>query len=142
MQDIQKTVGARIRELRLKHGWSQDVFADKSGLHRAHVGAIERGERNVTPHGDYTACGSGRIDSDDHGTCRTLVTRDDEALHAHTGEGEDGCCGRALRFSCSDIFAGLRRNRKTTVLNYVHTNVHMTVNHLGKNAVSLSNSPG
>jgi transcriptional regulator with XRE-family HTH domain len=24
------------------------VFADKSGLHRAHVGEIERGESNVT----------------------------------------------------------------------------------------------
>ncbi len=48
MQDIQKTVGATVRRLRLKRGWSQDVFADKSGLHRAHVGEIERGESNVT----------------------------------------------------------------------------------------------
>jgi transcriptional regulator with XRE-family HTH domain len=48
VQDIQKTVGATVRRLRLKTGWSQDVFADKSGLHRAHVGEIERGESNVT----------------------------------------------------------------------------------------------
>jgi len=48
VQDIQKTVGATVRRLRLKNGWSQDVFADKSGLHRAHVGEIERGESNVT----------------------------------------------------------------------------------------------
>jgi transcriptional regulator with XRE-family HTH domain len=41
-------VGATVRALRLKRGWSQDVFADKSGLHRAHVGEIERGESNVT----------------------------------------------------------------------------------------------
>jgi transcriptional regulator with XRE-family HTH domain len=34
--------------LRHRKGWTQDVFADRSGLHRAHVGAIERGERNVT----------------------------------------------------------------------------------------------
>ena len=27
---------------------SQDEFADKSGIHRADVGSIERGERNVT----------------------------------------------------------------------------------------------
>ena len=47
MQDIQKTIGATIRTLRIKHGWSQDLFADKSGLNRAHVGEIERGERNV-----------------------------------------------------------------------------------------------
>ena len=48
MQDIQKKVGENVRALRLKKGWSQDVFADRSGLHRAQVGAIERGERNVT----------------------------------------------------------------------------------------------
>ena len=48
MQDIQKAVGATARRLRLKKGWSQDVFADRSGLNRAHVGEIERGESNVT----------------------------------------------------------------------------------------------
>jgi len=48
MQDIQRKVGATIRRLRLKRGWSQDVFADRSGLHRAHIGEIERGESNVT----------------------------------------------------------------------------------------------
>jgi ribosome-binding protein aMBF1 (putative translation factor) len=48
VQDIQKQIGARMRALRLQKGWSQDVFADRSGLHRAHVGEIERGEQNVT----------------------------------------------------------------------------------------------
>ena len=48
MQDVQKQVGANIRALRLEKGWSQDVFADRSGLHRAHIGEIERGEANVT----------------------------------------------------------------------------------------------
>jgi transcriptional regulator with XRE-family HTH domain len=48
VQDIQKAVGATARRLRLKKGWSQDVFADRSGLNRAHVGEIERGESNVT----------------------------------------------------------------------------------------------
>ena len=48
MQDIQKQIGGKIRALRLKKGWSQDVFADRSGLNRAHVGEIERGESNVT----------------------------------------------------------------------------------------------
>jgi transcriptional regulator with XRE-family HTH domain len=37
-----------VRALRKQWGWSQDVFADRSGLHRAHVGSIERGESNVT----------------------------------------------------------------------------------------------
>jgi transcriptional regulator with XRE-family HTH domain len=48
VQDIQRHVGNTIRGLRLKKGWSQDLFADKSGLNRAHVGEIERGESNVT----------------------------------------------------------------------------------------------
>ena len=48
MQDIQRHIGDTIRALRLKKGWSQDVFADRSGLNRAHVGEVERGESNVT----------------------------------------------------------------------------------------------
>jgi len=48
VQDIQKRIGQTIRALRLKRQWTQDVFADRSGLNRAHVGEIERGECNVT----------------------------------------------------------------------------------------------
>ena len=48
MQDLQKQIGANIRALRLKRKLSQDIFAERSGLHRAHVGEIERGESNVT----------------------------------------------------------------------------------------------
>jgi transcriptional regulator with XRE-family HTH domain len=44
----QKRFGENVRNWRKAKGWSQDVFAHRSGLHRADVGAIERGERNVT----------------------------------------------------------------------------------------------
>lgn len=37
-----------MRRLRKEQGWSQDVLSDRSGLHRAHIGEIERGETNVT----------------------------------------------------------------------------------------------
>ncbi|SPF56445.1 Uncharacterized HTH-type transcriptional regulator y4dJ [Candidatus Sulfopaludibacter sp. SbA4] len=48
MQDILKVVGKRIGILRREKGWSQDVFADRSGFHRSYVGAMERGEKNLT----------------------------------------------------------------------------------------------
>jgi DNA-binding XRE family transcriptional regulator len=37
-----------VRAVRQKRKLSQDVFAERAGLHRAHVGEIERGESNVT----------------------------------------------------------------------------------------------
>ena len=48
MQVIQKTLGSRIRELRLRKGWSQEQFADICDIHRSHMGEIERGETNLT----------------------------------------------------------------------------------------------
>jgi transcriptional regulator with XRE-family HTH domain len=47
-EQIQRRLGARIREVRLKRGWTQDEFADLSGLHRAQVGAFENGKMNIT----------------------------------------------------------------------------------------------
>lgn len=37
-----------IRSSRRSLGLSQEGFADKVGLHRTYVGAVERGERNVS----------------------------------------------------------------------------------------------
>ena len=48
MQALQKKIGNRIRELRSKQGWSQEGFAHRCGVHRAHMGQIERGEKDVT----------------------------------------------------------------------------------------------
>lgn len=48
MQSVQKALGVRIRELRMKKEWSQEEFADKCGIHRSHMGEIERGETNLT----------------------------------------------------------------------------------------------
>jgi len=47
MSDINIRVGNNIRKYRLKLGWSQEELALQSGLHRAYIGQIERGEKNI-----------------------------------------------------------------------------------------------
>ncbi len=46
--DVRKRFGAVVRNHRKALGYSQESFADACGLHRTYIGAIERGERNVS----------------------------------------------------------------------------------------------
>ena len=46
--NIRKRFGIRVRQLRNEKGWSQEKFADLCGLHRTYMGAIERGEQNLS----------------------------------------------------------------------------------------------
>ena len=43
-----RRVGEAVREAREKKGWSQEELGFESGVHRTYVGAIERGERNLS----------------------------------------------------------------------------------------------
>lgn len=38
----------RVRALRLARGWTQEQLAERAGVHEKFLGAVERGERNVT----------------------------------------------------------------------------------------------
>lgn len=45
---ILRDIGDAIRHHRLAKGWSQEELSFNSGLHRTYIGAVERGERNVS----------------------------------------------------------------------------------------------
>jgi len=47
LAEINKTVGKRIRLLREKKNLTQEDLAFEAGVHRAYIGQIERGEKNL-----------------------------------------------------------------------------------------------
>lgn len=47
MAEINKEVGFNIRRYREKKGWTQEQLAFEANLHRAYIGQIERGEKNI-----------------------------------------------------------------------------------------------
>ena len=40
--------GKRVREERMKRGYSQERFGELAKVHRTYVGMIERAEKNIT----------------------------------------------------------------------------------------------
>lgn len=48
MSNLRLQIGKAVRRLRTAAGYSQEGFADACKLHRTYIGAIERGEKNLT----------------------------------------------------------------------------------------------
>jgi transcriptional regulator with XRE-family HTH domain len=46
--DIIKVFGENVRKYRIAMGLSQEDFAEKCGLHRTYISAIERFQRNIS----------------------------------------------------------------------------------------------
>lgn len=44
----QRELGLRIRERRVEFNWSQEDLAEQANLHRTYIGAVERGEKNIS----------------------------------------------------------------------------------------------
>ncbi len=40
-------VGLKVTELRGEKGWTQEELGHRAGLHRAYIGQVERGEKNI-----------------------------------------------------------------------------------------------
>ena len=46
--DIVKVFGANVKKYRSKIGLSQEALAEKSGLHRTYISAVERYRRSIS----------------------------------------------------------------------------------------------
>ena len=47
--DILKVFGDNVRKYREQLGISQEAFAEKCGLHRTYISAVERQRRSISP---------------------------------------------------------------------------------------------
>lgn len=47
-EDILKKFASRLKEFRVKKGFSQEKLGELAGLHRTYIGMVERAEKNLS----------------------------------------------------------------------------------------------
>lgn len=55
-EKIKKKFGATVRKFRTIKGFSQEVLAERTGLHRTYISDVEQGERNLSLINIYKFC--------------------------------------------------------------------------------------
>ena len=60
-----RAFGARLREIRLDLGWSQERLAEEATLHRTYVSSVERGQRNLSLDNIYAVADALGVDVSD-----------------------------------------------------------------------------
>jgi transcriptional regulator with XRE-family HTH domain len=48
MNGLYKQLGKKVREARVRAGFTQEGLAKKAGLHRTYIAGIETGRRNIS----------------------------------------------------------------------------------------------
>lgn len=71
LMDITQLYAEKVRSIRKELQLSQEELADLCGLHRTYIGAVERGERNIT------LLNAAKIADALQVSLSTLVSRDD-----------------------------------------------------------------
>lgn len=61
--NIRKKFGKKLREVRRSAGLSQEALGFKSSIHRTYIGAVERGEQNVSLDNIYKLARALRVET-------------------------------------------------------------------------------
>lgn len=71
--DYQKILGDNIRSLRLQRQITQEQLAEQCDLHRTYIGAMERGDRNVSLNNIVKVAHALNVTPSDLLTCKNKI---------------------------------------------------------------------